>query len=237
MIKEAIEKIQEMTQAFTYNLEGRQYTSKAVHPLLPPGPAALDLATLTGLLDYINQNVDGIDLKKTIIHVYDYKTVCFLSDLKAPWANRECYARATNEVLKFPFGQFMAVEDFVIRLQSQFVQDETTAAILKVVGNISDSQIRQFADDGVTQQATTKAGVSRVENVPVPNPVTLRPYRTFLEVEQPESKFVFRMKSGNETPSCALFEADGGVWKGVAVLLVKNWLSDPERLSGMNIIA
>ena len=49
-------------------------------------------------------------------------------------------------------------------------------------------------------------------DVKVPNPVTLRPFRTFIEVEQPESKFIFRMREGGR---CAIFEADGahGSWR------------------------
>lgn len=40
--------------------------------------------------------------------------------------------------------------------------------------------------------------------------VTLRPYRTFLEVEQPESEFLLRLREGGKI---GLFEADGGMWK------------------------
>lgn len=58
---------------------------------------------------------------------------------------------------------------------------------------------------------------------------TLRPYRTFREVEQPASEFVFRLRSLNgEVPWCALFEADGGKWKLDAVLKIKAWLEAEE---------
>ena len=38
----------------------------------------------------------------------------------------------------------------------------------------------------------------------------LRPYRTFLEVEQPESEFLLRL---DEDGNVGLFEADGGMWE------------------------
>lgn len=57
----------------------------------------------------------------------------------------------------------------------------------------------------------------------VPNPVKLRPYRTFHEVEQPASDFIFRMKSERGI-SCALFEADGGAWENAAMANIKNYL-------------
>ncbi|MEB9776454.1 hypothetical protein P4K25_31445, partial [Bacillus cereus] len=60
-------------------------------------------------------------------------------------------------------------------------------------------------------------------NAKVPNPVQLSPYRTFVEVEQPESKFVFRMREGAR---CGLFEADGGAWKLEAMNNIKEYLKE-----------
>jgi len=80
-------------------------------------------------------------------------------------------------------------------------------------------------DDGVTQAVEAKTGIARVENVTVPNPVTLRPYRTFLDVaEQPKCLFVFRMRQADKGPECALFEADSGLWKLEAIRQIKDWL-------------
>jgi hypothetical protein len=77
---------------------------------------------------------------------------------------------------------------------------------------------------------TAKSGISTVENVIVPNPVMLCPFRTFAEVEQPESEFVFRMQTGFKA---ALFEADGGKWKLYAMQNVKAYLE--EKLAGCNV--
>ncbi|KHO31340.1 hypothetical protein OR63_10900, partial [Clostridium tetani] len=82
-------------------------------------------------------------------------------------------------------------------------------------------------DDGVSQAATIKTGVASVNEVKVPNPVVLAPFRTFPEIEQPESKFIFRMQSG---PRAALFEADGGAWRNEAMIKIKAYLE--EQLKG-----
>lgn len=66
-----------------------------------------------------------------------------------------------------------------------------------------------------------KTGIANIEDVVLPNPVTLRPYRTFNEVEQPASSFVFRAKDG---PMFALFEADNGAWRGQAMQNIKAYL-------------
>lgn len=43
--------------------------------------------------------------------------------------------------------------------------------------------------------------------------VALRPYRTFTEVEQPESEFILRL---DDEGRVGLIEADGGAWKMTA---------------------
>ncbi|PFR65873.1 hypothetical protein COK29_26730, partial [Bacillus cereus] len=55
-----------------------------------------------------------------------------------------------------------------------------------------------------------------------PNPVSLQPYRTFVEVEQPKSNFIFRMKDG---PRCSIHEADGGAWKLQAMNNIEDYLT------------
>ena len=66
-------------------------------------------------------------------------------------------------------------------------------------------------------------GVASLAQAKTPNPVTLRPYRTFNEVAQPASQFVFRI---NKSANLALFEADGGKWKLEAVERIANYLKN-----------
>ena len=58
----------------------------------------------------------------------------------------------------------------------------------------------------------------------VPNPVKLRPYRTFAEIEQPQSSYVFRIQDGDHGPSFKLVEADGGLWKNAVMKKIKEYL-------------
>ena len=83
----------------------------------------------------------------------------------------------------------------------------------------------------------TFSGIARVEDVPVPNPVELMPYRTFREVTQPTSTFILRLKPGRDgaLPTCALFEADGGAWKLRAIQSIAAYLT--ENTEGITIIA
>ncbi|HRT84379.1 MAG TPA: hypothetical protein P5523_07040 [Bacteroidales bacterium] len=145
-------------------------------------------------------------------------------------AGREVYMTAEAFAPKFNFYQFYDVESFIIAMQSCFVQNEDSDRILRIVGNIREEAVKQTGDNGISQMVTAKTGIATVEEVKVPNPVILAPYRIFREIEQPESKFVFRMQMG---PRCALFEADGGAWRLNAMARIKEWLEI--ELEGLKI--
>jgi len=229
MIKEAIDRILQLGQAEIFKditEDGRVFTSKALHPVLDPTPAPLNGSTLTALVDFLKVEPD-VDDFEAFFHIESCKQVSLVSHIIGANEQRKKYITVTHEVKEFPYGLFMPVEDFVIRIQTFFIQDATTAAILKIAGNVTHNATLTVTDDGVTQSASAKTGIARVENVTVPNPVTLRPYRTFLDVgQQPGCLFVFRMKQTDKGPECALFEADSGLWKLEAISEIKAWLMD-----------
>jgi hypothetical protein len=176
-----------------------------------------------------------------MIHVVDEETVTVVSGLFGRAEQRREYLRATaNAVLAdagFSYGIFYGCEEFNIKIQSVFVPNDDRDRVLRLVGNIKEENVRQASDDGVTQTVTARAGITRVEDVQVPNPVNLMPYRTFREVTQPTSDFILRMKQGigGQMPTCALFEADGGSWKLRAIQSIAAYLK--ESTEGITIIA
>lgn len=216
MLQEAIDKILSLADPKIIEVNGLQYSNKSLFPVKLPSPQPLTVHTLDAVIDYLKENPDKLTPKDIIVHVIGPDMVNVQSKiLEDSHAQRDLYMTALYEGKRFPFGEFRDLESFTINLQTYFVPDQTTANLLKVLGNIQDSKIANFNDDGVTQQATVKVGIAKVENVAVPNPVELRPYRTFNEIAQPASKFIFRMRSGaaDRQPTCALFEADGGNWE------------------------
>ena len=82
-----------------------------------------------------------------------------------------------------------------------------------------------ISDDGVSQKTTIKSGIANKTDVIVPNPVKLRPYRTFAEIEQPQSSYVFRIQDSDRGPSFKLVEADGGLWKNATMKKIKDYLA------------
>jgi hypothetical protein len=236
MIQAAINKILSLGVTKPEIINERTYSNGPVgiKAIEPPKAETLKINTLTGVVDFFEDSSEELEM---IAHVIDHKTVSLLErGFTDAWLTRSTYLTAVHESPVFKFGQFYDVEMFIIAIQSLFVQDETTALILKLIGNVKDEGVSNFNDDGITQQVTAKTGISLVSNVPVPNPVTLRPYRTFMEIEQPASTFVFRIKGNKgDTPICALFEADGRMWGLTAIQSIKAWLS--EKIPETKIIA
>lgn len=107
--------------------------------------------------------------------------------------------------------------------------------MLKVTGNIKEEVVKNVGDDGVSQSVVMKSGIASVTEAIVPNIVQLAPYRTFTEIDQPTSDFVFRMRTGVEV---ALYEADGGAWRNKAMQDIKTYLqSELEGIDNVHIIS
>jgi len=236
MIKQALEYLVNLGQVKQLEIDGQTYSTEKLHHVMLPKATALNVNSLTGLLDYIKSNFDAESFAGTLVHVVSHDEVRLISNLLKD-ADRETYMVARAFSPKFNFDRFYDHESFIIAIQSCFIQNEDAASILKVVGNIKDEAVRNYGDDGVSQQVTAKAGIANVADVRVPNPVMLAPYRTFVEVAQPVSKFVFRMRTGNREPECALFEADGGAWRLEAMQRVKKYLEQQLTGTGIKVIA
>jgi hypothetical protein len=235
MIEAAISKILSLGATVPITVKDRVYANgpNGLIAIRPPKAETLTINTLTGIMDFNTATA----MQSTMIHIVDHKTVNLIDELyQEMWLTRSTHLTAVHESPVFKFAEYYDVEMFIIALQALFVQDETTATMLKIVGNLKDEGVTNFLDDGITQAVTAKTGISTVAMVPIPNPVTLRPYRTFMEIEQPASTFVFRMKGGKgEAPKCALFEADGRMWRLEAIKSIKAWLT--EKIPGIKIIA
>lgn len=208
-------------------IDGRLYsTGPRLEPVLLPQITPITVTTLTAVSDYLVSNPDRLELPNVIVTVDSPVQITLRSALKGPFNQRDICLTAKMKEPDFQYNAFIALEKFIISLQADFVPSDTVDQILKVIGTLSDGVVKQFADDGVTQSVTARTGIARLGEVPVPNPVILAPYRTFIEVEQPSSRFIFRMKSGEQQPQCGLFEADGGAWVNQAMADIKAWLAE-----------
>lgn len=235
-----IDRVMELTPATTLTVDGYTYLDKDKTLTLhkPPVPEPLKVSTLDGLVDLLEAQFEG-DSRKTgdqMVHVVSHDSVQFLSKYSDDFGRRQSYIVATRmkPEQEFEFGKYIPQERFVIALRSLFAQSEQLDALVALAGNIAkETEVRQ-EDDGFSQRVTAKAGTHLVKETTVNPRVPLKPFRTFIEAEQPESVFLFRVKhDGSQGNLCALFEADGGGWKLQAMENVKTWISN--RLKGSQI--
>lgn len=205
--------------------EGKTYydADKASLRELDPNKYAKTLMTksLSGLVDYLKSKFDdSVDTPEPLlVHVEEPTAVNVYSKLDDE-RRRESIVAATASLDSFPYGKWQDSEDFIINVLS-LIKRELDADIIRECA----SQIRieggaDLSDNGVSQTVTVKEGAT-LSKAEVPSPADLKPYRTFLEVDQPASPFVFRI---NKRGECALFEADGGIWRHEAIANVKEYL-------------
>lgn len=202
----------------TFNNNG---DAKEILPKIFNAEESLVINTLSGFVNYVKSNLDR-ENQPLIVHVKDESTV-YLKGLLDIDGSRETLAEARAIIPRFNFNYFMEMEEFNIALQSKFVTNVHQEILLQVVGNVSEENVKNVGDDGISQAVTINQGVATKVDVKVPNPVELAPYRTFLEVNQPESQFIFRMKDG---PHGAIFEADGGAWRNQAIVNIREYLKE-----------
>ena len=232
MIKSALEFLMNAGKTEVIEIGGQKYVTKNVNMVKSPQISSLEMSTLTGLVDYIKANVDMIDeLKNIFVHVRSEREVSILSVLKAD-VTRDCLINCIAKTPKIVLDTYLDTEKFNVMLQSCFLDVGDRQKVLNLVGNIKEENVKNTSDNGIAQTIVARAGVATVDYVDVPNPVMLAPFRTFIEIEQPFSKFVLRLKDG---PQVGLFEADGGEWRLASMLRIKKYLQ--EALPGIDILA
>lgn len=226
MTRDALQYVVSLKTAEVLDINGERYVDKDVYRVDNELRAsAIQMNTLTSLVDYLKAGVDTM-AEKMLVQVVSPTKVRVLSMLDAD-RKREELVDVEAMIPDFEYGRYMGNERFIIALQSKFIDNDDRALLLKFSGTVKDESIAEYGDDGVTQKATVKTGITSVGDAIVPNPVKLQPFRTFIEVTQPESAFVFRMRQADgRGVECAIFEADGGAWKNAAMKSIKEYLQN-----------
>lgn len=209
MDRTAIEKITELAAPNFKEIYNHVYTDKKMEVISAPKAATLKLHTLEGLVKTIKGELP--DLKTPLlINVYDEETVNVYSPLFFEDRKREKPYEVNAEVIELNLNYRLDYEQMIIMLKSRFVETEELLQLVKLLGNITEEDSTTTSDDGITQNVVVRKGIVTKERSSIKPIVKLKPYRTFREVEQPESEFLLRLSEGGYI---ALYEADGGAWK------------------------
>ena len=201
-------------------IDDLEYFSREI--MLPPGepvPERLVVSTLLGIVN-LAREADELNL---ILHVENSRLVNLIGEIRGRYRKRTRYGIATFEPPRldgFTFSQFISIERMVLGLLSLFQESTERDDLLKMLGTIEGNDVKTAIDDGVSQTVVAKTSVVSLGQATLRPVVMLYPMRTFPEIEQPSSRFVFRMRTGKELPEVALFPADGGDWDRVAIVRI-----------------
>ena len=181
----------------------------------------IQLSSLDAMVAFVK--TEAVQRYSTVyITIPDHKTVKCFTHPSAEMRNNREYpytANATdvpgwNEKVSLPF------EEALIALRTRFQPTADTEYALKLLSDITTGSKVTYNDNGIATSVVTKKGIDLQSNASIRPIIKLRPYRTFQEVEQPESQFLIRINERN----ISFIEADGGMWKLSARNTVKKYL-------------
>lgn len=227
MTAEAMQKVLELSRPEIHTITdalGNQapYATKPlcqVKAAPPEGHQLVNVVTLAGLADLIRADLEALDMPALatnfVIHVQDEQTVTLKPKVTDDHGRRLTLIQARPVAFRqFQFGQWMSQEEFVIAVAALFAETPDKAYVLNLASILANDATSTSEDDGFTQRANVKAGLRMKEATLIKPRVALAPYRTFPEIPQPVSEFVFRARcAGESQPMLMLVEADGGRWK------------------------
>jgi len=219
MIEAALRYINSFRDIQVVPHNGLSFTNDKLFQLPEDVPAVFSTKTLASLVELILKEHSHNSLNDLIVHIDSPTKVNVHTTLRGHLDRFNLYT-ATAELPRITLDSYIDLEAMNILLKSAFVQNGTRDELIKVLGQVVEDAIKTSVDDGMSQTVTVNTGVRSLAKMEMPTIVKLAPYRTFIEVPQPEGEFLLRLKKG---PEAALFEADGGAWKMAARQNIKQY--------------
>ena len=210
MLREMIEKIESMAKPTFHEVDGQVFANQQMIHVADkkPMPRCIDLTGLDSICKMVRNEAEHVGLQ-IFIQVKDYKSVSVFTELDEDEDRLYLYS-CVADTPAVTMNRFMAYENAVIELRSLYIPNKGTEYLLQLLSSISNESKVTSSDNGVTQQVEARSGIALNSMVKIEPRVTLQPFRTFVEVAQPESEFLLRI---NDRGEIGFFPADGGVWK------------------------
>ncbi len=208
IIREALEFLVGLKPNNTYQINGDTYSDRDL-VRIPPHvyrPAEIRVGSLDGIVKLVENEKPKFG--RLFIRVVSPTEVEVYTELDEYMGRNTLYeARCVDASFQEGWRDQQAA---IIELRSRFLPTEDSAYLLDLLSRIDNEESVSSTDNGVSQTVTAKQGVALKATEPVRPRLTLRPFRCFREVEQPESEFILRL---DEQRGVGLMEADGGIWK------------------------
>lgn len=225
MLKAAIEKIQELCAPKVVNVGDVPYLiDENGYTQIEKNleyPHSINLSSLDALVAFVKTEAVK-KYSRVYITIPDHTTAkCFTNPF--PHLREErvyLYTAVATDVPGWGERVSLPFEEALIALRTRFQPTNDTDYALKLLSDITTGSKVTYNDNGVATSVVTKKGIDLQSNAAIRPIINLRPYRTFQEVQQPQSQFLIRINERNIT----FIEADGGMWKLVARDTIKEYL-------------
>lgn len=225
MLRDLAEKIEELVNGQVkpeiVEHDGVDYikTAHGYEQLKKPHTQKIEVNSLDGLVKLIKNHKNDVGIEDDeylvdniclpLIVKVDFNCIEVMSALNAD-KSRNYLFEANPMTPRLSIGHNMSAEEMIILLSTSFIMTENTEKFINSLSSLRVVEEVEFNDDGVGQTVTAKKGASMNAKFQVQPIVKLKPIRTYAEINQVESKFLFRV---NQDGSVCLREADGGQWK------------------------
>lgn len=225
MLKEAIEKIEEMSSPLVYTEGGHSYVLYSDHTeeLRPAidSPETVRLNSLDALVQLVKKEQQSRQIFVSVtghdeVDVYDSPS----EDCR--WKRNVLYNARAIDIPGWEPEVQMGFDQAAVALMTRFQDGGDREYTLQLLSQITTGAKVTYTDNGVASTIVTQKGAALAQNTTIKPLVKLRPYRTFQEIEQPEGIFLIRISERGIT----FREADGGMWKLTARNTAKAWLQE-----------
>ena len=232
MFKEAIEKIVSLAGASTFDICGRTFADRELHEVREEldMPSTEKLFSLDALVKKVKaEAVETSPALPVFVSVSKYNEVeCSSRIVEHMRSSRILYYVAhASDIPGLEANSKFGFEQAQIALQTRFQPTPDRDYLLRLCSQITCGGKVTYNDNGIATSIITQKGVALQGTEAIKPLVSLKPYRTFQEVEQPESLFLIRV----DERGVSFIEADGGMWKLAARQTVKKFLE--EELSAL----
>ena len=223
MLKEFAQYLVSLRENKTYEIHGNTYSDNRLEYIEPhiDRPIRTEVSGLDSIVTLIKHESTKFALTLPLfVQLKSEREVYVFSSLDDQMERNWLY-RATCDMRSFEEG-YRDAERAIVELRSKYIPNEGTEYLLGLLSRINIENGVTTQDNGVSQSVEARTGISLKTMENIKPRVKLMPYRTFLEVEQPESEFLLRLSKDGDV---GIFEADGGMWKLEAKKRIKDYLT------------
>lgn len=225
MLKELAQYLVSLKDNKTYQFHGDIYSDRELVRIPPhiDHPNSIKIRSLSSLVSLIQNEFDVFsDRYPIFVDVQSPRAVRVFTTFGEGMERDNLYV-CECDAPKFE-PKWMGHEEAIISLRAMFIQDNETDIeyVLDLLSKISSESSVTSSDNGVSQTVEARQGIALSQRVQVRPRVKLRPYRTFLEVDQPASDFLLRLDKDGRV---GFLSADCDMWAMEAKKNIASYIS------------